>query len=200
MKTILFLWVCLLGACTQKSTGQKKEENQDARRGNSEDITPVRGGESPATAGQGPAPKPGEEDTLSIPAHIAGSYLTCAVRKEASEASLESEIGCRLSDATSGNKVGADAKLSFSNSKPEKVTSELQPDASIYHVLYRIKDESKDAILQTMHSLDALVFYADKNLKTELIAKVLKPAIELDDYEAPIVREQAIDRDDSGSL
>lgn len=200
MKTVLILCLGLLGACTQKSTGEKKSETLEPRRGNSEDITPVKGGESAATAGKGPTPKPGEEDTLSIPAHIAGSYLTCAVRKEASEASLESEIGCRLSDAASGNKLAADAKLSFSNSKPEKVTSELQAEASIYHVLYRIKGESKDAILQTIQSLDALVFYADKNLKTELIAKVLKPAIELDDYEAPIVREQAIDRDDAGSL
>lgn len=141
-----------------------------------------------------------DEDSLAIPTNIAGAYLTCAVRKEATDQSLESEIGCRLTDADTGRKVAPDAKLSFSNSEPNTVTSELQPDAAIYHVLYRIKGETRDAILQATQSLEAIVLYADKNIKTEMVSKVLKPAIELDDYEAPIVREQTIDKDDGGSL
>ncbi len=195
MKPLFISLSLLFAACTVKPVDQAHN--------NKKLPSPVETKSSEASAPNGKTPpKPSDpaDDIIAIPTNIAGAHLTCAVRKEATDKSLESEIGCFLSESAGGKKIGADPKLSFSSSQPNSVTSESQADASIYHVLYRVKGESRDAILQATQSLDSIALYADKSFKTERIAKVLKPAVELDDYEAPIVREQAIDKDENGSL
>ncbi len=204
ISVLLFLATLSGGvACTQKASTESAK-NKPSRVGNSEDITPQKpnGGEAKSANGSASNP-PGastDDDQITVPNNIAGAHLTCAIRKEASASSLESEIGCLLADQTTNKKLGPDAKLSFTNNSPMQVTSELQPETSIYHVLYRVKGESREAILQLTQSLEAIVLYSDKNIKTEKIVRVLKPAIELEDYQAPIVREQSIDKDDAGSL
>lgn len=190
MKPLFSSIILLLGLSCSVKQG---EVSADRNSRNSENNTNAN------NTGETTQP-PKDDDALAIPVNISGGHLTCAVRKEATESSLESEIGCRLTEAGTDTKVAPDAKLSFSNSRPDVVSSELQAAASIYHVLYRIKGESKDAIVQTTQTLDALVLYSEKTIKTEKVIKVLKPAIQLNDYEAPIVRDQAIDTDDGGSL
>ncbi len=199
------LGLTLALSCTQKAVDKgAAAKPASGKRGNSEDISPVKKQASDAKSSSGNAPGPNEhggaDDEISIPNNIAGAHLTCAVRKEASPSSLETEIGCLLADPGSYKKVAADAKLSFTNNIPMQVNSELQPESSIYHVLYRIRGENRDAILQLTQNLEAIVLYSDKNIKSEKVSRVLKPAIELEDYQAPIVREQSIDKDDSGSL
>lgn len=177
--------------CTAK---QKDELTRSAK--NEELASPAH---KPAPTSPSTPEKVSEE--IAIPQSIAGAYLTCAIRKEASRSSLESEIGCLLADATSGKKIAPNAQLSFASSGDQSKVSVLkQDDQSIYHVLYRVTGESKDLILQTVESLEAIVLYGASTVKRERISRALKPAIELDDYEAPVVREQAIDTDDAGSL
>ncbi|MES2746623.1 MAG: hypothetical protein V4655_14415 [Bdellovibrionota bacterium] len=183
-----------LMACTQKAADEGKSNKRPS--------APLSGqppGEKPVSPSDNRPIQPGD-DAIAIPVNIAGAHLTCAVRKEATDKSLESEIGCLLSEKEGGKKLASDAKLSFSSSQPNLVTAELQSETSIYHVIYHVKGESRDAILQTTQSLDAIALYSAKPFITERIAKVLKPAIALDDYEAPIVRDQAIDKDEDGSL
>ncbi|RZA25011.1 MAG: hypothetical protein EOP10_08155 [Proteobacteria bacterium] len=183
-----------LTACTQKAV--------DAGKSTKKLSAPLDGqlpGTKPDSKPDNRPVQPGD-DVIAIPTNIAGAHLTCAVRKEASDKSLESEIGCLLVEKDGGKKLASDAKLSFSSSQPNLVTAELQSETSIYHVIYHVKGESRDAILQTTQTLDAIALYSAKPFITERIAKVLKPAIALDDYEAPIVRDQAIDKDEDGSL
>lgn len=137
---------------------------------------------------------------VEVPTNISGALLTCAIRQEATANHLETEIGCRLADATTGKKIQPYAKLSFGSNDPVRVLAESQPDASIYHVLYRIKGASHDEIRQIAQTTEAIVLYDKSKVKQDKIYNVLKPAIVLDDYEAPIVREQAIDKDNPGSL
>jgi hypothetical protein len=191
----LLILSALAVSCTQKAV----EPSQDSKKLASQFDTKAPT-TKPSPAPPSNPPLQPSDDSITIPTNIAGSYLTCALRKEATDTSLEAEIGCLLSEKAGGKKLATDAKLTFSNSQPDRVISEPQPDASIYHVLYRVKGDSRDAILQITQSLEVIALYSAKAFRTERISKILKPAIALDDYEAPIVREQAIDRDEGGSL
>ncbi|RYZ49500.1 MAG: hypothetical protein EOP07_24375 [Proteobacteria bacterium] len=192
VENILFVFTLTgLLACTP--AGESERSKKAPASGNN-------GAQESAPKEKNDAESGNETESVSIPSNITGALLTCALRKEASVKDLETEIGCLLSDPVSGKKIAENPLLSFSSNDPIKVSSEAQPGASIYHVLYRIKGASQDEIRLAAQTAVAIVIYDSTKVKQEKIYNVLKPAIELDDYQAPIVRDQSIDADNPGSL
>lgn len=186
-KFILVLSLTGLMACTPAGESERSKKAPESGSNGAQESAPKD-------------KKDAESESVSVPSNITGALLTCALRKEASAKDLETEIGCLLADPLSGKKIEANPLLSFSSNDPSKIAPELQADASIYHVLYRIKGQSQDEIRLAAQDAVAIVIYGTSNVKREKIYNVLKPAVELDDYQAPIVRDQAIDADNPGSL
>ncbi len=149
-----------------------------------------------------------KDEKVDIPANIAGSYLTCAIRKEAKASDLDTEYGCRLTDAGTQKKLdlaAASKRLSWAANIETGVKVTEQDAASIYHVYLNVSGPSLAAIAEISKNLKVLArWQLDSGqtipVKQDNIGNVLKPAIELEDFEAPIVREQSIQTDRPGSL
>ncbi len=148
------------------------------------------------------------EEKVDIPSNIAGSYLTCALRKEAKADDLEAQYGCQLTDQGTKKKLdlaSTGQRLSWSSSISDGVKITDQDISPIYHVLYNISAASLDGLQDKVKNLDIIASWKLDSgdvvpVKQDKIINVLKPAIELEDFEAPIVREQSIQTDRPGSL
>ncbi len=148
------------------------------------------------------------DEKVDIPSNITGSYLTCAVRKEAKINDLDAQYGCLLSDKETQKKLLLEAsakRLTWSSSVSDGVKVTLQEPTAIYHVLYNLSGPSVEAIAQLAKTLQVVAnWQLDSGrsvpVKQDFIGNVLKPAVELEDFEAPIVREQLIQTDRPGSL
>lgn len=138
------------------------------------------------------------DEQVDVPANVAGSFLNCAIRKNGSEADPEMEIGCVLKDPVSKEKIQSSA-LGWASNTPD-VDVLPQPIDALYNVLYRVRGSDLKNLDERARALEAIWSYENKVLNQEKVYNVLKPAIDLEDYEAPIVREQTIARDDDGSL
>lgn len=189
---ICVLVVALCSCTAPKENESKKIDPTLSKLGNGEAA--ATHADKDSTTSIGP-----DNEMVSIPSRIAGALLTCAIRKEASPSDLETEIGCRLEDPSTQMKMPGDTRLSF-KSDGDKIVSEPQPEAALYHVLYRVRGESVEAIHLSAESAQAIAMWDKINFKAEKIYNILKPAISLDDFEAPIVRAQSIDPDARGSL
>jgi hypothetical protein len=148
------------------------------------------------------------EEKVDIPANIAGSYLTCALRKEAKADDLDAQYGCQLTDQGTKKKLDLAAsgqRLIWSSSITEGVKITDQAASSIYHVLYNVSATNLEALQAKVKDLDVIASWRLDSgetvaVKQDKVLNVLKPAVELEDYEAPIVREQTIQTDRPGSL
>lgn len=148
------------------------------------------------------------EEKVDIPANIAGSYLTCALRKEAKADDLDAQYGCQLTDQGTKKKLDLAAsgqRLIWSSSITEGVKITDQAASSIYHVLYNVSAANLEALQAKVKDLDVIASWRLDSgetvaVKQDKVINVLKPAVELEDYEAPIVREQTIQTDRPGSL
>jgi hypothetical protein len=148
------------------------------------------------------------EERVDIPVNIAGSYLTCALRKEAKAEDLNAQYGCQLTDQNTKKKLDLSAtpqRLIWSSSITDGVTVADQEASSIYHVLYNVSATSLDALQDKVKNLDVIASWRGDAgevipVKQDKVLNVLKPAVELEDFEAPIVREQSIQADRPGSL
>jgi len=148
------------------------------------------------------------EEKVDIPSNIAGSYLTCALRKEAKADDLDAQYGCQLTDQGSKKKLDLAAtgqRLSWSSNLSDGVKITDQDPAAIYHVLYNVSAASLEALQDKVKNLDVIASWRLDSgqviaVKQDKVINVLKPAIELEDFEAPIVREQSIQTDRPGSL
>jgi hypothetical protein len=148
------------------------------------------------------------EEKVDIPVNIAGSYLTCALRKEAKASDLDAEYGCQLTDQGTKKKLDLSAsgqRLIWSSNISDGVKITDQAASSIYHVLYNISAANLTALQDKVKNLEVIASWRSDSgetvpVKQDKVINVLKPAIELEDYEAPIVREQSIETDRPGSL
>jgi hypothetical protein len=148
------------------------------------------------------------DEKIDIPSNIAGSYLTCALRKEAKADDLDAQYGCQLTDQGTKKKLDLAAtgqRLSWSSTITDGVKITDQDISPIYHVLYNVTAGSLDALQDKVKNLDIIASWKLDSgdvipVKQDKVINVLKPAIELEDYEAPIVREQTIQTDRPGSL
>lgn len=148
------------------------------------------------------------EEKVDIPANIAGSYLTCALRKEAKADDLDAQYGCQLTDQGTQKKLDLAVlgqRLSWSSNITDGVKITEQDASSIYHVLYNLNAASLEAIQDKAKNLEVIANWKLDSgdvipVKQDKVINVLKPAVELEDYEAPIVREQTIQTDRPGSL
>jgi hypothetical protein len=148
------------------------------------------------------------EEKVDIPANIAGSYLTCALRKEAKANDLDAQYGCQLTDQATKKKLDLAAsgqRLVWSSNITDGVKISDQAASSIYHVLYNVSASSLEALQAKVKNLDVIASWRLDSgeavaVKQDKVINVLKPAVELEDYEAPIVREQTIQTDRPGSL
>jgi hypothetical protein len=148
------------------------------------------------------------EEKVDIPSNIAGSYLTCALRKEAKADDLDAQYGCQLTDQGTKKKLDLAAngqRLIWSSNITDGVRITDQAASAIYHVLYNISAANLDALQDKVKNLDVIASWRSDSgeavpVKQDKVINVLKPAIELEDYEAPIVREQTIQTDRPGSL
>jgi hypothetical protein len=148
------------------------------------------------------------EEKVDIPANIAGSYLTCALRKEAKADDLDAQYGCQLTDQGTKKKLDLAAsgqRLIWSSNFTDGVTITDQAASSIYHVLYDVSAANLEALQDKVKNLDVIASWRSDSgqtvpVKQDKVINVLKPAIELEDFEAPIVREQTIQTDRPGSL
>jgi|GEM_PF-4790541 len=162
----------------------------------------------PKTADAEKSPDTNVDEKIDIPSNIAGSYLTCAVRKEAKANDLDAQYGCLLTDKETQKKLSLESsarRLTWSSSISDGVKVVEQEPSGIYHVLYNLSGPSVEAIAQLAKSLEVIAnWQLDSGrsvpVKQDFIGNVLKPAVELEDFEAPIVREQAIQTDRPGSL
>lgn len=158
--------------------------------------------------GEGDKSQDANEEKVDIPANIAGSYLTCALRKEAKADDLDAQYGCQLTDQSTKKKLDLAAngqRLIWSSNITDGVKITDQAASSIYHVLYNVSAANLEALQAKVKNLDAIASWRLDSgeavaVKQDKVINVLKPAVELEDYEAPIVREQTIQTDRPGSL
>lgn len=183
---ILPLLLSFASACT-KPAGKGKEPNSDGGNGS-------QGASSP---------KPDEANAterVDIPSNIAGSYLTCAIRKEGSASDPSMEIGCLLREKDSDKKVNSDEISWSSNRSASEVAIVTQGKDDLYNVLFRMRESDLKTLNEKAQALETIVSYRNAVLRQEKVYNVLKPAIVLKDFNAPIVREQSIEEDGDGSL
>jgi hypothetical protein len=166
-----------------------------------------------AGANQGDSEKESAEsldasDRADIPVNVTGSYLACAIRKEASGDDPGRQIGCRLSDPETGAKLDLstytdDAVWSIAPS--ELATVSPQADHPVWHVFYDFPEASPEAAdaalnqstIRVQLSLKApgqtLSFAADT-------PEVMQPIENFDDFDAPIMLERGIEPETPGPL
>lgn len=143
------------------------------------------------------------DERVDIPNNVLGSYLACAVRKEANDKDLETEYGCRLSDSETNNKLDLQDKVSqlaWTSNLDSGVTIVLTDAASPYHAFYRIKGSSVDTIRETTNKLEVVANWRLTSgtlvpVKRDKIGNVLRPDVELETFQVPIDRPQVIKPD-----
>jgi len=173
------------GACTtDKLDSPKKTETQTSS--DQKSSTPDE--RSTPTGGEG----------ADVPSHIAGSYLTCALRKEATAADLNQEYGCFLSDPATDRKLDQDPRLTWDSSAATGFDF-LPPYSdytlALYNTLLVVRGSSKADIDAKILNTDIIASYDFKSVVVKRLYNVLRPAYEVQDFEAPVVRDQAIEED-----
>ena len=115
---------------------------------------------------------------------------------------------CRLSDGETQKKLDLEAsgkKVSWGSSVLDGVRIQPLEGTAIYHAYYNLTGPSLESIAELARSLEVVASLrldsgVEVAVKREKISAILKPVIELEDYEAPIVRDQVIAPDKPGSL
>lgn len=187
---VFLLLGIMLTACSKSAS----DPNRPVR-----DAGPKQSPENGQTmATDNPGDKAADEN-VDIPSNISGAFLDCALRKEGKEEDPSMEIGCVLKDASSQKKVDF-TDLNWESSDKDGVTVVKQTADALYSVLYKLRSYDIKTLVEKAEALEAIALYKEKVFKREKVYNVLKPAIVLEDYEAPVVREQGITKDDSGSL
>ncbi len=146
-----------------------------------------------------------QDDAIEIPKNVVGSYLVCALRQEAKADMLEAQYGCRLSDSSTGKKLDVGGLALVWRASDEHVMIDELSSNPIYQALYTVRGASLENIQATVQGLEVAAELRTKSgslipLKRDKLQAVLKPALVLEDFEAPIVRQQSIQRDNPGSL
>lgn len=147
------------------------------------------------------------EERVDVPVKISGSYLVCALRKQAKAEDLNAQYGCRLNEEGTNEKVDLTAtqqQVQWGSSSPDVRITVLAPD-NIWHAYYNLRGDSIDAINSQGANLDVQVRWRAPNqaptpVKQSRITQVLQPAQDYGDTTAPVVIEGGIDPNDAPAL
>ncbi len=193
---VLALAIAGLNACTADDGG-RSERVKPKTQETAKTATDTNQDTDPATTFASE-----EDESVEIPSRIAGALLTCALRKEASDTDLSQEYGCFLSDAVSGKKLDQDPLINWQSSEASGLVFSEPNSAytsALYNTLLAVTGDSKGEIDRKVLSTDIIALYGFKSVVVKRLFSVLKPAYEIEDFEAPVVRDQSIAPDRDGS-
>ena len=148
-----------------------------------------------------------EDDSVVAPENITGSYLACAVRKEASDSDPSIQLGCRL-NGSDDQKVALDPyvrSMTWGFSPNESATiSNLSAD-QIWHIYVDItasnRLEAEGIVSNSVISLSYETRIERENVTLQQpTPSTLRPIVDFDDFEAPAILEQGIAPETPGPL
>lgn len=163
---------------------------------------------SPSGPSQG-APQPDSADGsegVDVPQNISGAFLSCSLRKRASESDLSSEYGCRLNDAETNSKLdisGRENEIIWGGNISDGLTINPQSPIPTWHAIYTVTGRSLEQIGDAVGRLNVTVQWQGDNIpspqlfKNQPITEILQPIGNTDDTTAPIIQE-GIDPSDPG--
>ncbi|WP_141733472.1 hypothetical protein [Oligoflexus tunisiensis] len=150
-----------------------------------------------------------EAERVDVPNNIAGSYLMCSLRKDASPTDPASEYGCRLNEAGTVNRLDLSpylSRISWTSNQAEGVTITSNPADSVWHALYLVSASDVNTVREKAARLQVQVQWAtpdgsaQSTVKDQRLIDTLQPADAAGDTSAPVLQGQGLDPTDPGTL
>lgn len=144
-----------------------------------------------------------DDEKVDVPNNIAGSYLSCALRKDATATDLNSEYGCRLNDASTNTKLDLSAytaQVRWLSNAVDGIRIESYPVNSVWHALYRVTANDLATLRERAAGLQIQVQYQTAPLKAARMVEVLQTAEAAGDTGAPVLQGKGLDPTDPGTL
>lgn len=150
-----------------------------------------------------------DAERVDIPNNISGSYLMCSLRKDASEADVSSEYGCRLNEAGTLNRLDITAwqsRIQWLSTGVDGVSITTNPPNSVWHALYTITASDLTSLREKAGRLQIQVQWSLPNgnvgstFKDQKLIETLQPADVAGDTSAPVLQGQGLDPSDPGTL
>jgi len=187
----LLLTVCL--ALTQSSCQQLEfvgATHADKNQGSSSDASPD------------------SDDMVDIPVNVTGSYLACAIRKEARSDAPNLQVGCRLNDAENNQKLDLNRytdQASWFVEPIELAEIEPVPDHPVWHVFYSFpatdNAQAMELLNQSRFTVSLQLKSIGQVMRVESPAPAtLQPIENFNDFDAPVVIERGIAPETAGRL
>lgn len=148
------------------------------------------------------------DDMVNIPVNVTGSYLACAIRKEAKADDPGRQVGCRLNDPETGEKLNLkqySESVDWLISPAELASIEVLDDHPVWHAFYLFSttepQEADQWLAQASFQVQLSLKDVNQKLRIESEAvSALRPIEEFNDFEAPIVIERGIAPETPGPL
>lgn len=149
-----------------------------------------------------------DAERVDIPNNISGSYLVCALRKDASETEVSSEYGCRLNEAGTTNRLDISAyqdRIQWQSNDRDAVSITINPPNSVWHALYTVTAGNLPDLREKAARLQVQVQWSLANgtvstFKDQKLIETLQPADVAGDTSAPVLQGQGLDPSDPGTL
>lgn len=150
-----------------------------------------------------------DAERVDVPNNIAGSYLMCSLRKDASATDPTSEYGCRLNEAGTTNRLDLSpylSRISWTSNQADGVTITPNPANSVWHALYLVSAPDVNAVREKAARLQVQVQWAtpdgtaQSTVKDQRLIDTLQPADVAGDTSAPVLQEEGLDPTDPGTL
>jgi hypothetical protein len=150
-----------------------------------------------------------DAERVDIPNNISGSYLVCALRKDASETDVSSEYGCRLNEAGTTNRLDISAyqnRIQWQSNERDGVSITINPINSVWHALYNVTASNLPELREKAGRLQVQVQWSLSNgtvvstFKDQKLIETLQAADVAGDTSAPVLQGQGLDPSDPGTL
>ncbi|MDQ3234453.1 MAG: hypothetical protein M3Q07_21835 [Pseudobdellovibrionaceae bacterium] len=150
-----------------------------------------------------------DAERVDVPTNIAGSYLMCSLRKDASAADVSSEYGCRLNEAGTMTRLDLSTtqnRIQWQSNLPIGVVIASNPSNSVWHALYTITATDLPALRERVAQLQVQVQWTLPSgsvlttFKDQKLVEILQPADAAGDTSAPILQGPGLDPSDPGTL
>ncbi len=138
-----------------------------------------------------------DDEHVDVPVKITGSYLVCAIRKQARADDLSAQYGCRLNEEGTTKKVdlvAANISISWgSNASPNVKIVELER-TNIWHAYYNLTGRTIDEINRVASALEIRVSLTEsaQMIKQSKASQVTQSAVDYGDTSAPVVQQGGI--------
>lgn len=138
------------------------------------------------------------DDMVDIPVNVTGSYLACAIRKDVKENEPGLQLGCRLNDPETHQKLDLGSyanNVSWLIEPIESAEIEILQNHSIWHAFYFFPTANRNEAYQQLGDARIIV-NLEMNRQTIRIESraedSLQPIENFDDRDAPLVIERGI--------